>query len=82
MCAIANQGTQKSKPRPPPKDNTQHYVAEYLVHGRLDLKDCSSTVALSTLESNDLYKLMPELENAGGFFLTGYAPTCSLYYTN
>lgn len=74
----ANQPTQQPKPnpkrRPTLQDDSQHYIAEYLIYGTLNTTACATTISLSTLEENGLYTLMPELEAAGGFYQTGYAP--------
>ena len=40
-----------------------YHSTEYLVHGSLNVRNCSRTVSLACLRENGLFDLMPELEN-------------------
>ena len=41
----------------------KYHTTTYLVHGSLNVRNCSSTVSLAYLRENGLFDLMPELED-------------------
>lgn len=43
--------------------NLAYHNAEYLVHGSLNVRNCSKTVSLACLREKGLFDLLPELEN-------------------
>jgi len=41
----------------------EYHITEYLSHGKIDVKGCSSTVSLEELRRAGLFDLMPELDD-------------------
>lgn len=45
------------------KFRSENHTTEYLIHGRVEVKDCSSTVSLAKLRQSGLFELLPELDD-------------------